>query len=78
MPLKFLQFNLASTGSIVIQQIVALIGEFTPGLGLFALFTVPFINFTVETGTIYAVLGILIGMFWNFFAYNAFIWKQKK
>lgn len=75
MPGKFIQFNVASAGSIIIQQIVALIGEY--GIGLFALFTLPIINFTIETGTIYAVVGIIIGMFWNFFAYNAFIWKKK-
>jgi putative flippase GtrA len=75
-PLKFIQFNLASSGSIIIQQIIALIGENT--IGLVPLFIVPIINFNVDTGTMYAVTGILIGMFWNFFAYNKFIWKKKK
>lgn len=76
MPAKFLQFNLASAGSIVIQQAVALFGQFV--IGLFTLFTLPFIQFEVGTSMIYAVVGILIGMFWNFFAYNKFIWKPKK
>jgi len=75
-PSKFIQFNIASTGSIIIQQIVALIGENT--IGLVPLFTLPIIDFLVDTGTMYAVTGILIGMFWNFFAYNKFIWKKKK
>jgi len=75
-PAKFLQFNLASAGSIVIQQAIALIGEFA--IGLFTLFTLPIINLKVDTGTIYAVVGILIGMFWNFFAYSKFIWKANK
>lgn len=74
-PAKFLQFNLTSGGSILIQQSVAFIGELT--VGLIPLFTVPIINFTVDTGTMYAVIGILLGMFWNFFAYNRFIWKKK-
>lgn len=74
-PAKFLQFNLASFGSILIQLIIAFIGQFA--IGIFPLFTVPFINFTVDTGVIYAIVGILIGMFWNFFAYNRFIWKKK-
>lgn len=74
-PLKFLQFNLASGGSILIQQAVAFIGQY--GIGLFTLFTLPFISFTIDTGLIYAVVGILIGMFWNFFAYNRFVWKKK-
>jgi len=75
-PSKFVQFNLASAGSIIIQQVLAFIGEFA--IGLFALFTLPIIALTVDTGMVYAVLGILIGMFWNFFAYNKFIWKKKK
>lgn len=73
---KFLQFNLASSGSIIIQQIVAFLGE--TYVGLFTLFTLPIINLTIDTGMTYAVGGILIGMFWNFFAYNTFIWKKKK
>lgn len=75
MPLKFLQFNLASGGSIVIQQLVAIIGEF--GIGLFVLFSLPILNLKLDTGTLYAVIGIGLGMFWNFFAYNYFIWKKK-
>lgn len=73
--LKFFQFNIASAGSILIQQVVALIGEF--GIGLFTLFTIPFIAKEVDTGTLYAIAGILIGMFWNFFAYSKFVWKKK-
>lgn len=74
-PLKFVQFNLASAGSIVIQQLVAFVGE--KFVGLFMLFTVPFIHLPVDTGVMYAVLGILIGMFWNFFAYSRFVWQKK-
>ncbi|MCC6710945.1 MAG: glycosyltransferase family 2 protein [Candidatus Pacebacteria bacterium] len=75
-PAKFIQFNLASSGSIIIQQLVAFLGE--NFVGLFALFTLPIIKLTIDTGMMYAVAGILIGMFWNFFAYNTFIWKKKK
>ncbi|HEX7018179.1 MAG TPA: glycosyltransferase family 2 protein, partial [Patescibacteria group bacterium] len=72
LPLKFLQFNLASGGSILIQQIVAFIGQF--GIGLFTLLTLPIVNYEIDTGLMYAVVGILLGMFWNFFAYDKFIW----
>lgn len=75
-PGKFLQFNLASAGSILIQQTVAFIGEKT--IGLIPLFAIPLINLPVDTGVMYAVAGILIGMFWNFFAYSHFVWKKKK
>ncbi|MGD9129767.1 MAG: glycosyltransferase family 2 protein [Candidatus Woesebacteria bacterium] len=75
-PVKFVQFNLAAGGSIVIQQIIALLGEFL--IGLKPLFKIPIIGAIFDTGMLYAVIGILVGMFWNFFAYNKFIWKAKK
>ncbi len=75
-PLSFLTFNLSSGGSILVQTAIA---AFTSNvIGLIPIFTVPLINFVVDTGTISAVVGIFIGMFWNFFAYNTFIWKKKK
>lgn len=73
-PAKFLQFNLASAGSIIIQQIVAFLGE--RFVGLYALFTIPVIRLGVDTGVVFAVIGIIIGMFWNFFAYSRFVWKK--
>lgn len=73
-PLKFIQFNFASAGSIIIQQIVAFIGE--NFIGLIPLFRVPIIGLVVDTGLVYAVVGILIGMFWNFFAYSRIIWRK--
>lgn len=73
---KFVQFNIASVGSILIQLCIAFLGK--TFIGIIELFTIPIINFTIDTGIIFAVVGILVGMFWNFFAYNKFIWKQKK
>lgn len=67
-PAKFIQFNLASGGSIVIQQLVALIGENTIGLKPL---------YIIDTGTMFAVVGIMIGMFWNFFAYSKIVWRHK-
>ncbi len=74
-PGKFLQFNLASGGSILIQQAIAFFGE--RFIGLIPLFIVPLIGMKIDTGMMFAVVGILVGMFWNFFAYNHFIWKKK-
>ncbi|MBP7768239.1 glycosyltransferase family 2 protein [Candidatus Woesebacteria bacterium] len=73
-PAKFIQFNLASAGSIIIQLLIALMGK--QFIGLFTLFTVPYTSFAVNTGSIFAVVGILVGMVWNFFAYTKFIWKK--
>lgn len=75
-PLSFITFNLSSAGSILIQSVIAYITANT--VGLIPLFTVPVINYIVDTGVVSAVLGILVGMFWNFFAYNTFIWKKKR
>ena len=71
-----MKFNLASAGSIIIQQIIAVAGKNL--IGLFPLFVLPIIGLTVDTGQVYAVVGILVGMFWNFFAYNRFVWRAKK
>lgn len=75
-PAKFVQFNLASAGSIIIQLVIAVLGKNL--IGLFDLFTLPVVQITVDTGMIYAVVGILVGMFWNFFAYTTLIWKKPK
>ncbi len=75
-PLSFITFNLSSAGSILIQSVIAYVTAHT--VGLVPLFVVPTINYTVDTGVVSAIIGILIGMFWNFFAYNTFIWKKKK
>ena len=75
-PSKFIQFNIASTGSIIIQFIVNFFGEST--IGLKPLFALPLIGFMIDTGLIFAMTGIVIGLFWNFFAYNKFIWNSKK
>ena len=80
-PAKFVQFNLTSAGSIIIQQTIAILGEHF--IGLHPLFTFNLslvarhLSLTIDTGTMYAVTGILIGMFWNFFAYTKLIWKKK-
>lgn len=75
-PAKFFQFNLTSLGSLLIQMVIAALGEFT--IGLMFLFSLPILNIPIDTGMIFAMVGILVGMFWNFFAYTTFIWKKKK
>lgn len=72
---KFLQFNVTSSGSIIIQLIVNFLGE--KFVGLFDLFRIPLIGIVIDTGLVFVATGIIIGLFWNFFAYNKFIWKTK-
>ncbi len=75
-PLKFIQFNLTSMGSILIQLLIAYLGE--TFIGLPDLFILPIINYMLDTGPIFSAVGIIIGMFWNFFAYSVIIWKKNK
>ena len=72
---KFLQFNITSSGSILIQLVVNYLGE--RFIGFKYLFTLPIMALPIDTGIVFAILGIMIGLFWNFFAYNKFIWKSK-
>lgn len=72
-PAKFLQFNLASGGSILIQTIVISTGIAL--IGLKDMFRVPVLNFMMNSRTLFHMTGIVIGMFWNFFAYSKIIWK---
>lgn len=75
-PLKFIQFNLTSAGSILIQMIIAYLG--VTFIGLIDLFTLPIMNYQLDTGPIFSAVGILVGMFWNFFAYSVIIWRKKQ
>ena len=75
-PVKFFQFNLASAGSVLIQLILAWVVE--NYVGLFRLFTLPVVNIPIDTGLVSAVVGILIGMVWNYMAYTLVIWKKKE
>ncbi len=75
-PAKFVQFNLASAGSILIQLVINTLAE--KFIGIHQLFVLPVIQKPIDTGLVFAVLGIFIGMFWNFFAYNTFVWKNKR
>lgn len=62
---KFIQFNFFSLGSLIIQTVVM-----TVGIAMFGR------SFIVENSLV--MLGILLGLFWNYFAYSRFIWKTKK
>jgi len=75
-PLKFVQFNLASGGSLLFQFVIASLGERLIGLFTILEFGILNLEFSLDTGLIYAVIGILVGMFWNFFAYSKFVWKK--
>ena len=75
-PAKFLAFNLSSIGSIVIQMVVAAIG--TSIIGIRPLFNVPFLEYEIDSGLLFVVTGILLGMIWNYFAYTRLIWKTKQ
>jgi dolichol-phosphate mannosyltransferase len=61
---KFLVFNLVSLGSIFIQFVVMKLGVGILGRG-----------FLIENGLV--MVGILIGLVWNFTMYKKVVWKKK-
>lgn len=65
---QFLKFNLSSFGSIFIQVITLRLGLFLWDNGQWWFLT-PVV--------IYSCIGIILGMIWNYFAYNTFIWRTK-
>lgn len=70
---KFLQFNLGSVGSVVIQYITMQVC-----LALFGIFTVLHLfGFTAMSDDFYLALGVIIGMVWNFTVYSKIIWRKK-
>lgn len=81
LPFKFLLFNLASFGSVAIQTLLAWLGARLIGEDL-VLFTVPLSEqllgypFAFDTGFLFMITGILVGMIWNFTAYSKIIWRQ--
>lgn len=62
--LKFIPFNLTSAGSIIIQWVVLVVGTKLMGS-----------SFIIDN--ILTMVGILIGLIWNYTMYTKFIWKKK-
>lgn len=62
-PLKFLQFNLTSLGALLIQSGTVFVG-------------VTLLDHS--TYRIFYLLGVGLGMFWNYFMYNKVIWSKQK
>jgi len=71
-PGKFLQFNMASAGSVLLQTLTSLFCEKV--VGIYSLFTLG--TFTVDTGIVFAMIGIGLGLLWNYTAYNRLVWKK--
>ncbi len=70
---KFLQFNVGSLGSIIIQYFTMQVG-----LALLGVFTVlQILGLRVMSDDFYLAAGVLIGMVWNFTVYSKVIWRKK-
>jgi len=61
----FVKFNLTSLGSIVIQNLVLLFGVKLLGR-----------SFLIENALV--IIGILIGLIWNYLMYTKVVWKTPK
>jgi dolichol-phosphate mannosyltransferase len=68
----FLKINLSSVGAILIQYAAMQLGTFL--IGIHTLFSIG--SFDFATDNIYLVVGVLIGMIWNFTMYALVIWKK--
>lgn len=67
-PGKFIQFNLLSLGSVVIQYLSLRVGEFIFGLTRYK-----------SSGwyLLFYIAGVGLGLIWNYFMYSRVIWKKK-
>jgi dolichol-phosphate mannosyltransferase len=74
-PRKFAQFNVSSVGSILIQLVVGWLGKTIIGFHEIMRLTP---TLTIDTGEVYAAIGIVVGMVWNYLAYTKLIWKSKR
>lgn len=71
---KFLQFNLGSVGSVVIQYLTMQLA--VASLGIFTV--IRLLGFDITSDNFYLVAGVLLGMIWNFTVYSKVIWRKKK
>ena len=62
-PMKFIQFNLTSAGAIIIQGLSIWFGTMFFGHNSYRIFY---------------LLGVGIGLFWNYFMYSHVIWSKKQ
>ena len=78
-PVKFLQFNLTSVGAIIIQGVTIELGTLLFGNLMDGLFSGSLKPYWGNEGyRFFFVMGIGIGLIWNYFAYTTFIWKTRK
>jgi len=71
---KFFQFNLTSLGSLLIQAGISEVGT-----RMFGIATVMSLaGFALFSDDLYLMVGILIGLIWNYTMYSLVIWRKKK
>ncbi len=78
-PVKFIQFNVLSFGSVVIQYIFLKAGEIIFGMTRFKMTVVdlPVIRL-ITWYFIFYCAGVGVGLIWNFVMYSKVIWKKSK
>jgi dolichol-phosphate mannosyltransferase len=78
-PIKFIQFNLTSVGAVLIQGITIELGTRILGSLMNTLFSGFFVPlFGNEGYRFFYIMGVGLGMIWNYFAYTTFIWKTRQ
>ena len=71
---KLFEFNLTSLGSLLIQAGVSEVG--TRIIGIIPVLSL--LGFQLFSDDIYLMVGIFIGLFWNYAMYNLVIWRKKR
>ncbi len=77
-PLKFIQFNVLSIGSVVIQYSSLKIGELIFGLSRYksSIVDTPYLRIFTWYMLFY-VIGVGLGLIWNYTMYSRVIWAKK-
>ncbi len=77
-PGKFIQFNVLSLGSLLIQFTFLKIGELIFGLAKYKgpIIDGPIIRL-LSWYMVFYVAGVGVGLIWNFFIYSKVIWKKQ-
>ncbi len=70
---KFVTFNVSSFGSVIIQYIT--MQTAVRLLGIFSI--VSLAGLTIASDNLYLIVGVLLGMIWNFTMYSKVIWRKK-
>lgn len=75
-PGKFVQFNLTSSGAVVIQYLILKSGELYFGVAQFKSQASP--GLPLARYQVFFIMAVILGLIWNFFFYSQVIWNTRQ